>query len=220
MNTSKDDKSVQKYSRSKQVNSVWRQPALICCLHLSGSILRSHICPFLSFSFCFSQSQLYKNNISNFKGKALLHSTAFSTINNRHEEWISKNKRKTQLHICLECLKSELCGCLFEEYSLVFLILCVGFLSKPCFLLFQNYFGSVTENTLVTQKAGGNQFPTSYRLSKISWVLGFFHKSRGLEGGSRNKKENKERKINPKSWTYVTNKQNQTFWCLMSNVGS
>lgn len=191
MKTSKDDdKSVQKCSRSKQVNSLWRQPGLICCLCLSGSILS----PFLSLSFCFSQPQLCKNNISNSKGKGLLHSAALSTINNRHEE-ISKNKRKTWLHIWTEWLKSEPCGCLFEEYSLVFLILCVGFLSKPCFLLSQNYFGSVTENTLVTQKAGGNQFPTSYRLSKISWVLGFFHKSWGLEGGSR-KKEKKEREEN------------------------
>lgn len=104
-----------------------------------------------------------------------------------------KTKGRHGCTCALECLKSEPCRCLFEEYSLVFLILCVGFLSKPCFLLSQNYFGSVTENTLVTQKAGGNQFPTSYRLSKISWVLGFFQKSRGLEGGSREKKRKRKR---------------------------
>ena len=44
-------------------------------------------------------------------------------------------------------------------------LFCVGFLSKSCFLLLsQNYFESVIENILVTQKGWRvNQFPTSYR---------------------------------------------------------
>ena len=156
--------SLLKCSRSKQVNLVWRQLGLICCLLFTGfCTLRPHRSPpdtqiLLLTSPAVSKPHL-KLKIPR-ERHFIPQPSVPCTISTR-----SIFPKQKIFNNWTECLKSEPCGCL-EGYPLGFLILCVGLLGKSCFLLLsQSYFGSVIENTLVTQKGWRcNQFPTSYRL--------------------------------------------------------